>query len=104
MHILINTKYIPHGHPIEPISKDIQIGSNSTHIITRMQFPIQLVEPCTIYQAQGLTFDHLAFDLNGVYKHGLTYITLCHIKNKENLYLLQPLQMKNFQIDPSVGI
>jgi hypothetical protein len=69
-----------------------------------MQFPIQLVATCTIYQAQGLTFDNLAFDLNGVYKHGLTYTTLCHIKNKENLYLLQLLQMKNFQIDPSVAI
>jgi hypothetical protein len=61
-----------------------------------MQFPIQLVATCTIYQAQGLTFDHLAFDLNGIYKHGLTYITLCHINNKENLYLLQFLQMNFF--------
>jgi ATP-dependent exoDNAse (exonuclease V) alpha subunit len=69
-----------------------------------MQYPIQLATTCTIYQAQGLTFDHLAFDLNGVYKHGLTYTTLSHIKNKENLYLLQPLQMKIFQIDPSVAI
>jgi hypothetical protein len=35
--------------PIEPISKDIQIGSNSTHIITRIQFPIQLAATCTIH-------------------------------------------------------
>ncbi len=90
--------------PIEPISKDIQIGSNSTHIITRMQFPIQLATTRTIYRTQGLTFDHLAFGLNGVYKHGLTYTTFSHIQNKENLYLLQPLQMNFFQIDPSVAI
>ncbi len=53
--------------PIEPMFKDIQIGSNSTYIITRMQFPIQLVVACTIHQAQGLTYDHLTFDPNGVY-------------------------------------
>ncbi len=96
-------KIHPTWTPIEPIFKDIQVGSNSTHIITRMQFPMQLATTHTIYWAQGLTFDHLSFDLNGIYKHGLTYITLSHIKNKENLYL-QPLQMKNLQIDPNVAI
>jgi hypothetical protein len=35
--------------PIEPISKDIQIGSNSSHIITRAQFPIQLAAACTLH-------------------------------------------------------
>jgi hypothetical protein len=30
----------PTWTPIEPISKDIQIGSNSFHIITKKQFPI----------------------------------------------------------------
>ncbi len=45
-----------------------------------MQFPIQLVVTCTIHWAQGLTLAHLAIDLNGVYKHGLTYITLSCIK------------------------
>ncbi len=42
--------------PIEPISKDIQIGSNFSHII-RTQFPIQLTATHTIHQAQGLTLD-----------------------------------------------
>ncbi len=28
--------------PIEPISKDIQVGSKFSHIITITQFPIQL--------------------------------------------------------------
>jgi hypothetical protein len=32
----------PMWTPIKPIFKDIQIGSNSTHIITRTQFPFQL--------------------------------------------------------------
>ncbi len=90
--------------PIESIFKYIQIGSNSTHTITRMQFPIQLAATRTIHRAQGLRFNHLAFDPNGVYKHGFTYIIFFCIKNKDNLYLLKPLQMKKFQIDPSVVI
>jgi hypothetical protein len=43
----------PTWTPIEPISKDIQIGSNSFHIITRTQFSIQLVVTCIIHQTQG---------------------------------------------------
>jgi len=62
----------PTWTPIKPISKDIQIGSNSFHIITRTQFPIQLVVKHIIHRAQGLTLDYLAFDPTNVYKHGLT--------------------------------
>jgi hypothetical protein len=69
-----------------------------------MKFPIQLAVRHIIHRTQGLIVDYLAFDPNGVYKHGLTYITLSHIKNKEFFYLFQPLQMKNFQIDPNVAI
>ena len=57
----------------------------------------------TIHCAQGLLLDYLAFDPTGVYKHGLIYTALSRIK-KKNLYLLQPLQMKNFQVDPNVSI
>jgi len=57
--------------PIEPISKDIQISSNSTHVITRTQFPIQLVVARMVHQAQGLTLDYLPFDPNNVHKHDL---------------------------------
>ncbi len=46
--------------PIEQKNVEIQINSNP--IITRIQFPIQLVVGRIIHQAQGLTFDHLAFD------------------------------------------
>ncbi len=73
----------PTWTPIEPISKDIQIGSNSSHIITITQFPIQLVGTCTIHQTQGLTPDYLAFDLTNVYRHGLIYTTLFHVKKKD---------------------
>ncbi len=52
----------PTWTPIEPISKDIQICSNSFHIITRTQFVVQLVVTPTIHRTQGLTFDYLTFD------------------------------------------
>ncbi len=68
--------------PIEPISKDIQIGPNFSHVITRTQFPIQLVTTCTIHVAKGITFDYLTFDPTNVYKHGLTYISLFHVKKR----------------------
>jgi hypothetical protein len=67
---------------IEPISKDIQIGSYSFHIITKTQFFIQLVTTCTLHQTQGLTLDYLAFHLTNVYKHGLTYKTLSRVKKR----------------------
>ncbi len=60
----------------------IQRYSNYSHIITRTQFPIQLVITRTIHRAQGLTLDYLIFDLTNVYKHGLTYPTLSCVKKK----------------------
>jgi hypothetical protein len=48
----------------------IQRYSNSSHIITRTQFTIQLVTTRTIHRAQGLTLDYLTFDPTNVYKHG----------------------------------
>jgi hypothetical protein len=103
MSIIKNTHLYEHEihptwTPIEPISKDIQIGSNFFHIITRKQFPIQSVVACTIYWAQGLTLDYLTFNPTNVYKHNLSYTTLSHVKKKEIFYLLQPLQMKNFKL------
>jgi len=46
-----------------------------------MQFHIQLIIACTIDQTQGLTFDHLTFDPNGIYKHVLTFTTFSILKN-----------------------
>jgi hypothetical protein len=63
---------------------------------------MQLSTTRTIHHAQGLTFDHLAFDSLGVTKHGLTYTTLSRIKCKDILYLLSPLSKNNFHVDPIV--
>jgi hypothetical protein len=62
---------------------------------------ILLIQPPTthtIHHAQGLTFDHLAFDIIGATKNSLTYITLFCIRSKGHLYLLYPLTNKKFQL------
>jgi hypothetical protein len=46
---------------IEPISKDIQIGSNSTHIVTTIQFPIQLVATCYYTLSTRINTSSLGF-------------------------------------------
>ncbi len=69
---------------VEPISKDIPIGSNSFHIIIITQFPIQLVAARTIHRTLGWTLDYLSIDPTNVYKHGLTYTTSSHVKEKKN--------------------
>ncbi len=83
--------------PLKQKIEKIQIGSNPFHIITRIQFPIQLVVAHTIYQAQGLTFDP-----SGVTKHNLTYVALSRVCSKKHFYLLSPLLHKNFQLDTLV--
>jgi hypothetical protein len=45
--------------PIEHKIVEIQINSNPSNIITRIQFPIQSVVEHIIHQTQGLTFDQL---------------------------------------------
>jgi hypothetical protein len=69
---------------IEPIIKNIRIDKNQSHIITRIQFPIQLVITRTLYWSKGFSLDGLAFDLTNVKKHGL-YIVISHIQTKERL-------------------
>jgi hypothetical protein len=65
--------------PIEPIIKDIKVGKSQSFIITRIQFPIQLVTTKTIHHCQGLSLDELVIDFTNIKKHGLTYTTLSHI-------------------------
>jgi hypothetical protein len=77
---LYTTKIPKHWTPIQPISKEIQVGANSSHVITHTQYPIQPATIRTIYYSQGLTLNYLAFDLNGVHHHGLTYTSLFCVK------------------------
>jgi hypothetical protein len=67
---------------IQPISKEIQVRANSSHLIMRIQYPIQSTIAHTTHRFQGLTLDFLAFDPSGIHCHGLTYITLSRVKEK----------------------
>ncbi len=58
---------------------EIQTCNNLSHVITRFQFPIQLVPTCVIHCAQGLTLDNLTLDPMNMIKCGLTYTTLSKI-------------------------
>jgi len=46
-----------------------------------------------------VTLDCLTFDLAGVIKHGLTYITLSRVRSKKKLYLFSMLLNNFFQVD-----
>jgi hypothetical protein len=71
--------------PIEPIIKDIRIDKNQSPIITRIQFPNQLIRTRTFYWFKGFSLDGLTFDHTNVKEHGWSYIVLSHIQRKERL-------------------
>ncbi len=75
--LTIDNKWIP----IKQKIAEIQISSNPSHIITRIQSPIQLILAHIIYEAQGLTLDP-----SGVTKHSLIYIALSQVCFKEYFY------------------
>ncbi len=66
------------------------MGANSSHVITNIQCPIQPIGTRIIHHFQGLTFDYLAFDPNGVHHHGFIYTSLSSVKKEEDLFLLAP--------------
>jgi len=61
--------------PIKQKIAKIQIGSNLSHIITRIQFHVQLVVAQIIHCPQGLTLDRLGFDPINLTQHGFIYTT-----------------------------
>jgi hypothetical protein len=90
--------------PIEPIIKNIKIGKFQSFILTNIQFSIQLATLITIHHSQGLSLDELVFDPTNIKKHELTYITIFHIRTKEKLFLLTPLQHGDFYVDPKIHV
>jgi hypothetical protein len=67
---------------IQPISKEIQVGANLSHLIMCIQCPIQPIATHTIHQSQGLILEFLTFDPNGIHHHGLIYTTLSRVREK----------------------
>ncbi len=100
---LYTTNIPKHWTPIQPISKEIQVGVNPNHVITHIHYPIQLVATHTIHRSQGLILDYLAFDTHGVHLHGLAYTILSCVRKKEKLFLFTPLIDANFKVDKCVS-
>jgi hypothetical protein len=64
--------------------KDIRIGKNQSHIVKRIEFPIQLTTIRTIHRSQWLLLNELALDPTNVRKHGLSYIVFSCIWTKKD--------------------
>ncbi len=74
--------------PIETIIKDIRVGKSQSFIITKIQFPIQLVTTRTIYRSQRLSLYELVFDPTNVKKHGLNiYNIIPHLNKRKMIYV-----------------
>ncbi len=89
--------------PIQPIINNRRIDKIQSHIIRKIQFPIQLVITITIYWSKGFSLDGLTFDPTNVKEHGLSCIIFFHIQTKERLYLLISLQHHSFHINQSIA-
>ena len=90
----INKEWIP----IVQITRLIQKIATSKKITIRKQFPIQLACVCTIHISQGLAMEALAFDPIAIRQHQIAYTTLSRTKSIHNLFLLNPLTSKFFQV------
>jgi hypothetical protein len=55
-----------------------------SHIVRKIQFPIQLATTRTIHWSQWLLLNELAFDPTNVRKHGLSYIAFSRIWTKKD--------------------
>jgi hypothetical protein len=85
---LYTTNIPKHWTPIQPISKEIQAGANSSHVITCTQYLIQPVVACTIRRSQGSTLDYLTFDPNGIHHHGFIYTSLSCVKKEKKIIFI----------------
>jgi hypothetical protein len=66
-------------------------------------YSIQPAATRTIHHSQSLTFNYLAFDLNGVHHHGFTYTSLSSVRNKKYEILFAQLIDVNFKVDKCVS-
>ena len=69
------------------------------------QFPLKLAWAITIHKSQGLTFDKVKIDLGtGAWDSGQVYTALSRCTSLENLYLQNPIRMKDIHLDDNVKL
>jgi hypothetical protein len=90
------------GHQLNLTSK-IRVGKSQSFIIIKIQFPIQLVAPRTIYRFQGLSQNELIFDPTNI-KKWVNIYNIIHIQTKEKLFWSTPLRHEIFYVDLRVHV
>ena len=72
---------------------------------TYEQYPIKLAWAITIHKGQGLTFDHVTLDPDGIFAPGQLYVVLSRVRSIQGLsltdiiyskYIYQKLEIDNF--------
>ncbi len=70
-------------------NEEIKIRKTQSHVITKIQFHLQLTIVQIARKSQRISFDELVFDPKSVTIHDLKYANLFLIRKKETLYLIK---------------
>ncbi len=77
-----------------PLYKNLIFGQKDQSIILLGN----ALAPMSTFGPQSFTLDCITFDTNEIHCHGLTYITLSHVKNEEILHLFAPSIGEKFRV------
>jgi hypothetical protein len=70
-------------------NQGIKIRKTQSHVITKIQFHLQLTIVKIVHKSQRLSFNELVFDPKSVTIHDLKYANLFLIRKKETLCLIK---------------
>jgi hypothetical protein len=71
-------------------NEEIKIRKTQSHVITKIQFHVQLTIVKTVHKSQRISFDESVFDPKSVTIHYLKYTNLFFIVEK-SIYLLKSI-------------